>query len=228
MARGDGRLTATRTGRELSRAAAAGRARLLAFRATPLGGRATRRRVVSVSVAGVVGLGVVHRLDAAGRTLDQWGPTGPVLVAAAPLGAGDPLDGPSVRVEEWPARLAPTGALTAPTARRTTRSVAAGAPLTADDLAGPADGPVVARMPDGTVGVTVARGAAPAPVRTGDLVDVLGAEAEGRSLGAPRVAARATVVAADRRSVTVAVRRAEAGDVAAAAAAGTAVLVLVP
>ena len=65
-------------------------------------------------------------------------------------------------------------------------------------------------------------------MRTGDLVDVLGAAAEGRSLTAERVAVRATVVAVDRTAVTVAVDRTEAGDVAVAAAAGTAVLVLVP
>jgi hypothetical protein len=65
-------------------------------------------------------------------------------------------------------------------------------------------------------------------VRPGDRVDVLGATADGRSLGAQQVAARATVVAVDRVTVTVAVRRSESEDVAAAAAAGTAVLVLVP
>ena len=204
------------------------RRRALAFRTTAPGRRVARRRVVAVLLAGAVGLTVLHLVANARQTLDRWGPTAPVVVAAVALPAGADLGPATVRTETWPARLVPEGALAAADGRRTARPVAAGAALTTADLAGAGQGVVVARMPDGTVGVTVARGAAPAPVHAGDRVDVLGVAAAGRSLGAERVAVRGTVVAADRVAVTVAVRRNEAADVAAAAAAGTAVLVLVP
>ena len=198
------------------------------LRTSPLGRRAARRRAVAVVVAGAVALAVAHQTAAARTVLEQWGPTAPVLVAAVPLPAGAELGPGVVRTERWPARLVPGTALTSVVGRRTARAVAEGVPLTTADLAGTGRGAVAARLPAGTVGVTVPRGAAPAPLRTGDRVDVLGAAADGRSLGARRVAVRATVVAVDRVSATVAVRRDEAEDVAAAGAGSTAVLVLVP
>jgi len=209
-------------------ALAQARRRMVAFRSTPLGRRTARRRVVALVLAAAVGLTVLHLVGTAQAAVRRWGPTTPVLVATVALPAGAELGPATVRTEPWPTRLVPEGALGAADGRRTARPVAAGAPITATDLAGAAQGAVVARMPAGTVGVTLARGAAPAPVRAGDRVDVLGVAAEGRSLGAERVAVRGTVVAADRVAVTVAVRRAEADGVAAVAAAGTAVLVLVP
>lgn len=198
------------------------------FRSSPLGRRVVRRRLGALTVAVTVGLAVSHQTSAARAAVAQWGPTAPVLVAATDLPAGAALGPGNVRTEQWPARLVPAAALASVEGRRTARAVAAGVPLTTADLAGTGRSAVAARLPDGSVGVTLPRGTAPAPVRAGDLVDVLGATAEGRSLTAERVAARAIVVAVDRTSVTVAVRRTEAGDVAAAAAAGTAVLVLVP
>lgn len=201
---------------------------LYRFRATRLGRRVARRRLGALAAAAAVTLFVSHRTGAAQQAVDRWGPTAPVLVAAAPLAAGTALGPGSVRTEQWPSRLVPAAALTSVDGRRTARTVAAGVPLTDADLAGTGRSAVAARLPDGSVGVTLPRGTAPAPVRTGDRVDVLGAAAEGRSLTAERVAVRATVVAVDRTTVTVAVRRTEAGDVAAAAAAGTALLVLVP
>jgi len=212
----------------LLEASSVARRRLHGFRSTPLGRRVARRRVVALVVAIAVTVAVARVIDTAARSVAQWGPTAPVMVAAAPLPAGTLLEPGNVRTVQWPARLVPDGALTTADGRRTSRTVAAGAPLTAADLADADRGALAARMPAGTVGVTVPRGAAPAPVRAGDRVDVLGVAASGRSLGAERVAARATVVSVDRVAVTVAVRRAESDDVAAAAASGTAVLVLVP
>ena len=204
------------------------RRRSLQLRSTGLGRRVVRRRVVALLLAVVTTLTVSRTVTAARTAVDRWGPTAPVVVATALLPAGSELGPSTVRVEQWPTRLVPQGALTAVDGRRTERTVAAGAPVTATDLAGAGRGAVASRLPDRTVGVTVPRGPAPAPVRPGDRVDVLGATADGRSLGAQQVAARATVVAVDRVTVTVAVRRSESEDVAAAAAAGTAVLVLVP
>jgi Flp pilus assembly protein CpaB len=213
---------------QLMDAATSARLWLHGFRSTPLGRRVARRRLVALVVAGFVAVTVGRLVGTAHRSVAQWGPTAPVVVAAAPLPAGALLGPGSVRTVQWPARLVPDGALTTTDGRRTSRTVAAGAPLTANDLADADRGAVAARLPDGAVGVTVPRGAAPAPVRTGDRVDVVGTTASGRELGAERVAARATVVSVDRVAVTVAVRRVEADGVAAAAAAGTAVLVLVP
>ena len=204
------------------------RQRARTFRSSPLGRRATHRRAGALAVAGAVVLAVSHQTAAARTVLEQWGPAATVLVAAVPLPAGAELGPGQVRTERWPARLVPRTALTSAAGRRTSRPVAEGVPLTTADLAGTGRGAVAARLPDGTVGVTVPRGAAPAPLRTGDRVDVLGAAADGRSLGARRVAVRATVVAVDRLSVTVAVRRSEADQVAAAGVGSTAVLVLVP
>ena len=196
---------------------------------TPLARRVLRRQVVAAAAAVVIGASVVSVMNAANRTRARWGPTQPVLVARRDLAPGTALGPEDVAVRQWPTALLPAAVVRHPDDRRTRRDVAAGAPLTDTDLAAPARGAVAARLDRGRVGVTMGRGAAPAPVRPGDVVDLIGlTSGDGRTLGGRTLARRALVVAADDRTVTVAVSRDEAPTAAAAGATGTVALVLLP
>jgi hypothetical protein len=114
-------------------------------------------------------LAVDARLAAVADARRGWGATTPVLVATADLAPGDPLGG-SVELREWPAAVAPPGALTAPAGDRVARQhVAAGDPVGTSDVA-PAAGPL-ALVPSGWVAAPVVE-SPPSGAAVGDRVQV--------------------------------------------------------
>ncbi|MFM7068191.1 MAG: SAF domain-containing protein [Actinomycetes bacterium] len=191
--------------------------------------RYARRRAAAAAVGLIAGFATARTLASA-RTIEAaWGPRTVVVVAATDLRAGRSIDDTTTRREEWPTRLLPAGVLRAAVGDRLARPVPAGAAVTTADLV-PSDGSAVAaQLNSTTVGIAIARGDAPIPLRSGDHVDVYRIAAESdTSLTARRIAVRALVVATDPRTATVAVHRRSAGSVAGAAATGTATMVLVP
>lgn len=140
---------------------------------------AARRRRALVLAGLALLLGGLAASDVAGReaALDQrLGPAVPVVVARAPIGAGDSLDARALAVREVPARFAPHGAYAAPgdvAGRRAAADIPAGADVTAASLADPAAPPAGAPVRRGErVAEVVAAGPADVIV-AGTRVDVL-------------------------------------------------------
>jgi pilus assembly protein CpaB len=203
--------------------------------------RLRRREVVwwvtAVALALVTLTTVVGALDRAQATADRWGPARSVVVAAAPIGAGQALDAEAVTVAEWPARLVPADAVTGPTEGRVAvLPMGAGEVVVESRLApGGVRGPA-ALLPPRTRALAVPQVAGGLALEPGDRVDVL-AVVDPFDLGAggdpspDRPAARvvaggATVVAVADGSTTVAVPLDRVAEVAAALGQGVVTLAL--
>jgi Flp pilus assembly protein CpaB len=176
--------------------------------------------VTAVCLALLTGAIAYHYLESLAAGAARYGRPTTVAVAAADLRAGDRLGSGDVELRELPAAaVAPTAIGSRSLGRVVRRAVSAGEVLVAADLTRPGTSGLAAALPPGTVAIAVPRGDAPLRLARGDRVDLLAAvDPDGGSL-AP-VARDAVVVATDRSSVTVAVSEPEAGDVAAAVAAG--------
>ena len=143
-------------------------------------------------------------------TTSPWGPPSDVYVTTRAIPAGSRLEHQHVRVESWPERLIPAGALTAPPTGRTTTTLSAGTVLQSEQLA------------DGGISATVAAGQAAVPLPN-DLLPVLAAgtriDIVAASLnGGPRtIATGGLVLGTDDQHTWIQVARKEATAVAHAA-----------
>lgn len=188
--------------------------------------------LVVLASAAATGLSVSHVLGTAEATRRAWGSTEPVLVVRHDLGAGSTLSALDVELVDFPAGLAPAGALDElPDGAVTRVDLSAGEPLLPRRLAGHDLSPVAAALPQGTraVAIPTEPGTAP-PLADGDRVDVLvvvATEAAGDGPPGFAIATDALVVSVDDDAVTVAVERDEAPRVAAALGLGAVTLALV-
>ncbi len=198
----------------------------LAFRRRRLGWWPALVLLAVVTASSLAGLSAEAR-----ATVARYGTTRPVLVAAVDLPAGVPVPLDAVRTEDRPVGLIPEDGLdTLPPGAVTRAPMAAGEVVLGRRLDPTGASALAAALPDGTRGVAVPRTETVPDVQPGDRVDVLVA-ASGLDPGvAPaRTAATGAVVAhVGELAVLVAVRPHEVGDVAAAAGAGLAMVVLVP
>lgn len=182
--------------------------------------------LAAITAASLAGLSADAR-----ATIARYGSTRPVLVAAVDLPAGVPVPPDAVRTEDRPVGLVPDDALdTLPPGAVTRAPLAAGEAVLGRRLDPSGASALAAALPDGTRGVAVPRTDTVPEVQPGDRVDVLVVEsALDPGVGPARTAAIGAVVAhVGELAVLVAVRPHEVGDVAAAAVAGLAMVVLVP
>jgi Flp pilus assembly protein CpaB len=177
----------------------------------------------AAALAGVVVGGLTRRALVSERA---WGARANVVIATTDLVAGAVVRDGDTDVRSIPASLVPAGALdVSPLGRVVVTPVFRGEIVVDRRLGRDGASAVAALLPADTLGVAVPTGPAAVPLTVGDRVDVLAA-AEGGA--AHRVAQAAIVIAVGDEAVTVAVRETDAGAVASAVAAGTAVLALVP
>jgi Flp pilus assembly protein CpaB len=188
--------------------------------------------IVVLASAAAIGLAVSHLLGTVEATRRAWGTTEPVLVLRHDVRAGGRLSAPDVERVDFPAGLAPAGALDElPDGAVARVDLAAGEPLLPRRLAGRDLSPLAAALPPGTraVAIPTEPGTAP-PLGAGDRVDVLvvvAVEAAGDGPPGFAIATDALVVAVDDDAVTIAVERDEAPRVAAALGVGAVTLALV-
>ncbi len=176
-------------------------------------------------LAVALGLLVAAQVQGLDTQRRRWGTPVPVVVAARDLPRGHTLAPGDLVVADRPAPLVPRGALTeVPAAGTLTADTTAGEVVTSARLAPGGLGPVAALVASGrrAVAIPVDAGAS-LRVTAGDRVDLLAA---GDGFDALTVAADATVVDVGDGTVTVAVRAAEVGRVAAALASGPVVMAL--
>jgi pilus assembly protein CpaB len=139
---------------------------------------ARRRRALVLAGLSLL-LGGLAASDVAGReaALEQrLGPTVPVVVARAPIEAGQRLDARTLGVRHVSARFAPGGAFAAPAqiaGQRATAAIPAGADVTAAALADPAAPPAGAPVRNGERVAEVVAAGPPDVVVAGARVDVL-------------------------------------------------------
>lgn len=150
-----------------------------------------------------------------------WGPPVTVTVAARDLGVGEVLGPGDTRRTGWPRDLVPDGAVgAAPIGDTVVAPVVAGGVLTEQHLSVAGLGGMVGEE-QAAVAVPLELVPAATPAMRLDLVAV---DLDGRGL---RLAADATVLSVDAAHVWVAVQRAAAPDVAAAAGSGSLAVVIV-
>ncbi len=154
-----------------------------------------------------------------------WGTTKPVVVATHAIEAGTAITAADVTLEHWPAAVVGDGALDAlPIGRAARTALGARDIVRADDVAGTGVNGLSALIPDGWRAVAIARGNTSIAVARGDHVDLVVATADGAEAAA--LARDALVLAADAKTITVAVPAATADRVAAAIATAAVVPVL--
>jgi Flp pilus assembly protein CpaB len=168
---------------------------------------------------------------------ERWGPTVPVLVATSALAPGEVPNGDGVRTVDWPAALAPTGALEQlPRQRALGSPVPAGQVLVSSQFAEPRRGPWAAQLDRDEAAVRVPLPAPLSGLTPGDRVDVVAAasgavdpfEVPDTAHGAQRVAGGARVLQVEPDGVVLAVPVDSATDTAAAALGGSVTLVVRP
>jgi hypothetical protein len=173
-----------------------------------------RMLVVLAAVAALLLAGTVRLASS------PWGAPVEVLVAARDLTVGEPVGPADVRRTDWPAALVPAGSL-----RDAVGTVVAPLPagsVVTDRHVG--DGGLGAAVPPGDAAVALPTELVP-ELPAGARLDLVGADLDA---GGVTLAAGATVLVDDGAHVWVAVRRQEAGAVAAAALAGRITAVVVP
>jgi pilus assembly protein CpaB len=177
--------------------------------------------IVAVALAGLTGAVAYRQLDAAAQGARRFGHPVPVAVARVDLRAGDRIDASSVDVRLLPAGAVPATAVHTASIGRVIRTpLAAGQVLAWSNLTEPGTSRLAAALPPGTVALAVPTGDSALRVMPGDRVDLLSVTRDG---GQRPVTSDARVLARDARSLTVAVRSADAGRVATAITAGTVV-----
>lgn len=178
-----------------------------------------RARLLLTGAVAVAGLAILGATAAR----SPWGPATTVRLAVRDLPAGHVLTSADLEPRSWPAAVAPAdGALVG---RRLGTGVPAGTVVTPGHLGAPG---IAAHLPPGRVAVPVDGGllADVTPdLAPGQRLDLLGL----RTATDGGVLARdAVVLAVDEVRLWVAVRRAEAGPLAAALAHGTVTVALLP
>ena len=191
-----------------------------------------------VALAAVTGLTAARLVGRAEAAAARYGSLRPVVVATRPVAMGTVLRPADVSVRDLPASFLPERhvAATADAVGRTAVvALFPGVPLVAGHLAPDGVQGVAALLPPGSRAVSVPGGGASAPVRTGDVVDVLAtfdpsASASPAAAAEPTfaVAVSALVVDVGDDSATVAVGPEEAKRVAFAVAHGVVTLAVVP
>jgi len=176
----------------------------------------------------VLGLATLSALVVGRRTAEAdaaraaWGTTKTVAVATRAIDAGATIDAAAVSLERWPSAVVADNALEAlPIGRAARVALSPGDMLRADDIAPEGVTGLAALIPDGWRAVAVARGTASVAVARGDHVDLVVATSDGSAATAAR---GALVLAADAKTLTVAVP----GDVADRVAAALATAAVVP
>ena len=171
----------------------------------------------------LIALACVAALTALGVRLatSPWGPPTDVLVTATDLPLGHELGPDDVRAERWPSGVVPADATLRTDGLRLSVGAPAGTVLTGRHVA--SDGVAGALAPD-TAAVAVAADLLPA-LPPGSRVDLVGAGHDG--VGTV-LAADVEVLGVDGERIWVAVPRAAAAEVAAAAASGQLTAVLLP
>jgi Flp pilus assembly protein CpaB len=196
--------------------------------------RATRRRLVGLTLVAVAGLGVADVVSDAEAARSAWGPGLTVVVADRDLAAGALVGTGDLLTRRLPAGVVPDGAVTTTetaVGRRVRNAVRRGEVLVDVRLAEPGAGSTAALLSEGTVavGATVTtHGPALAP---GDVVDVW-APAEPAARRVATAAVVLTVGATDDlaggRGVTLAVGEADVPGTTTASLSGPVALVVVP
>jgi Flp pilus assembly protein CpaB len=175
--------------------------------------------VAAVALAVLTGTIAYGQLAAAARGARRYGNPVAVAVARVDLRAGDRIDADSVEVRLLPHDAVPPTAVRSASIGRVVRTpVGAGQVLVFANLTEPGTSRLAAALPAGTVALAVPRGDAAIRVVPGDRVDLLSVTRDGAQ---KPVTTDAKVLAADAKTVTVAVRIDDAGRVAAAITAGT-------
>ncbi len=186
--------------------------------------------VTAIALAGVTGTILAGLVSRAQVTTSRYGHQRAVVVATREVAAGQALRPGDVEVREMPAAFLPAGALTvAPLGRTVVVPLFPGEVVIAAKLAPKGLSGVAALLPPGTRAVAVPTGGASAPVRRGDVVDVLASfDPSTTGSGEPTVtvAVGALVVDVGDDVVTVAVLPEEASRVAFAVAHGVVTLAL--
>ena len=189
------------------------------------------------ALAAVTGLTAARLVGQAEASAARYGSLRPVVVATRPVAMGAVLRPGDVAVRELPASFLPEGHVAA-SAEAVGRTVVValfpGLPVVRDHLAPDGLRGVAAVLPPGTRAVTVPGGGASAPVRPGDVVDVLATFDPAMSAHAGpgaaeptfAVAVAALVVDVGDDSATVAVRPEEAKRVTFAVVQGVVTLVV--
>jgi len=194
--------------------------------------------VAVVALAAVTGLTAARLVGRAEAAAARYGSLRPVVVASRPVAMGAVLRPGDVAVRDLPASFLPerhVAAAAAAVGRTAVVALFPGVPLVADQLAPEGLQGVAALLPPGTRAVSVPGGGASAPVRTGDVVDVLAtfdpsASASPSAAAEPTfaVAVAALVVDVGDDAATVAVGPEEAKRVAFAVAHGVVTLAVAP
>jgi len=190
--------------------------------------------VAVTALAGLTGLTAARLVGQAEASAARYGSLRPVVVATRPVAMGSVLRAADIAVRALPASFLPEGHVAGASGavgRTAVVPLFPGVPVVRDHLAPDGLRGVAALLPPGTRAVAVPGGGASAPVRTGDVVDVLATFDPSASDGAEptfAVATAALVVDAGEDSATVAVGPEEAKRVAFAVAHGVVTLAVVP
>lgn len=199
--------------------------------------RALRRRALALVVCVAVAIWVGTQVRSATAVRERWGPTVRVLVATSALAAGEVPSGDRVRTVDWPAALAPAGALEQlPPQRALGSPVPAGQVIVSSQFAEPGRGTWAAQLDGDEVAVRLPLPAPLSGLTPGDRVDVVAAasgtvdpfDVPGAAYGAQRVAGGARVLQVEPDGVVLAVPTGSATDTAAAALGGLVTLVVRP
>lgn len=201
------------------------------LRQAPRLARARHRRTVrwmSVALLALVAsLTTRSMLDDAARQRARWGRFTTVAVATRDLAPGAIVGANDIAFVERPDALVADDPAIEPVGRSVTAPIARDEIVLARRLSGGGSGPV-ALLDPGAVAFAVPVDPSTPPVRAGDRVDVFAAVESGSrsTVGATRVAHRATVVSVNERTVLVGVDGAMATVVARALLDAAVVLAL--
>jgi Flp pilus assembly protein CpaB len=173
---------------------------------------------LAANTALIVGRGQ-GRADASRRA---WGSVHPVAVATRDLDAGSVLRADDITTADWPVAMAPPGALdVAPLGRTLLSPVGRGEPITRGRVAPDGVHGLAALVPPGWRAVAIAVPTATVALQRGDEVDLLATSSDGSVTGT--IAEAAIVLAADERSITVALPKEVVARVAGALVSGAVV-----
>lgn len=181
---------------------------------------------LAVAATAYAGAQLLALHDASARLGDPV----PVWVPTHDLVTGDRITSDDVRRVEWPRRLAPRSAAPAPVGRIAAAPAAADQPLSASQLAPVRSSALAARLHEGEVAITVAKGPNPTPFEADDPIDVYAAPRQGDGVvGAPVAIVRgARLVSSTDDGLTLALRSSAAPRLAYAISTANLTLVLAP
>ncbi len=182
---------------------------------------------IAVVVAAISWNATVHSAE---QALAVWGTTTRVPVATARVEPGETVTGSVVDWREMPLGVVAGQPSLEPTGRIATDLILAGEVVAEERLAEPGASGTSSLVPTGARGIAVPVDDTLPPVEVGDRVELLAGTGAGTDAGAVAHTATTTgvVVAVSEDTITVAVRAADAGPVAAAVSLGAVSLALLP